>query len=101
VVTIPNQEACTVTGTLEMGSACVDREGSVRFMNKVDFVRYLEPQASISDPNSELYIPARGAAICQSREDYTKSQIALEQLCHLAGSKCIQPVVKSQTSNAP
>ncbi len=87
---IPNTRVCGVAGIFQAGAECVwtlsdDKES----LDAEAFVDFLEPQGPRPDPkNPGLTLPARGAALCTSEEDYTKTKTVLEQLCERAGARC-------------
>lgn len=50
-------------------------------------VEFLEPQPEFTNPEG-VHFPARGAALCQSAEDWTKLKIVIEQACLKLGKGC-------------
>lgn len=56
-------------------------------MNLDEWVAFLEPQLEGKTPEG-VVIPARGAALCMSSEDYQKIKTALEQACYKLGHWC-------------
>lgn len=81
-VKIPNTEVCAVAGILDGGAFCAETlTGKQTDKTRDEFIKWLEPQEA-SDG-----VPARGAALCQSAEDWNKQKTAFEQACVLLGIK--------------
>lgn len=77
---MPNTEVCSVAGLLAAGMDCAETlTHKTRSMNLDETIEFLEPQTGPK---------AKGAALCQSADDWSKQKIALEQACELLGSKC-------------
>jgi len=89
-VNIPDVKVCAVAGIMAAGADCAyTLSDETEEMTLNQFVEFLEPQAEKPDPaDPTKVIPARGPALCQSTEDYTKIKIALEQACKKLGSSC-------------
>jgi len=82
--TIPNTRVCTVAGSISAGMNCAYTLSKKTEEMTVDETFYfLEPRDS----------PARSGAICMSAFDYAKFKNALEQSCHLLGSRCQKEAV--------
>lgn len=82
-VLIPNTQVCAVAGTMAAGSDCAyTLSDDTSSMDLDAWIQFLEPQEATATA------PARGAAICQSAEDWNKLKTATEQLCKKAGRWC-------------
>lgn len=76
-VQVPDTKICGVEGRLSRGARCDYTLHDERTkMTTDEFLDFLEPTDS------------RGAAICQSAEDWNKMKTALEQACFLLKKRC-------------
>jgi hypothetical protein len=89
-VTIPNSKFCTVAGVLSAGANCAESlTEKTSEMTLDQFIDFLEPQSERDDPDHPgQKLPARGGAICQSSDDFTKIKTSLEKACRELGSRC-------------
>lgn len=90
-VTIPNTKVCAVAGRLSAGADCAyTLSPKTEEMNLDEFITFLEPTET------------RGAALCQSAEDWNKLKTALELACKKLGSACkkeAQETIKTVGAN--
>lgn len=102
-VTVRNGNVCSVAGKLAAGSICAkltdDTTGDLSFTETVDF---LEPKparecvavtgfpvcADDQSQGSSVKLPARGAAVVMSSDDFGDVLTELKTLCRGAGDKC-------------
>jgi hypothetical protein len=85
-ITIPNTKACSVAGVMSAGAICattITHETSDMTLD--EFLDFLEPQESTG----------KGAAICQSAEDWNKMKTALETACRMLGKRCSYEMKKA------
>lgn len=76
-VEIPNIRVCAVSGIMAAGADCgYSKNDKTEQMTLPQFIEFLEPSVI---PGKE-----KGAALCQSAEDFTKLKVALEQACSKA-----------------
>lgn len=89
-VTVPNVRICTAAGDLTSGAICAETQtGKTSDMTLDQFIEFLEPQPERPDPDHPgQTLPARGGAICQSTDDFTREKTALEKACRELGSAC-------------
>lgn len=60
-----------------------------RSMSLDEFIKFLEPQFEVKDPKTgKVVSPARGAALCQSADDWNSLKTSLEQACKKMGNLC-------------
>jgi len=99
-IKIPNVKVCAVAGIMAAGADCAyTLSDETEELSLKEFINFLEPQVEKPDPdNPGEMIPARGPALCQSTEDYTKIKIALEQACKKLGSGCSKELRKALKS---
>lgn len=82
-ITIPNTRVCAVSGLMTAGADCAwTLSDETEEMNLDQLIEFLEPRVATET------LPARGAAICQSAEDWNKQKTALEQACKKMGRWC-------------
>ncbi len=85
---VPNTEVCAVAGVLSAGMDCAETlTAKTRSMDLHQAITFLEPQEEITNPDGTV-TPARGAALCQSSEDWGEMKTALEQACKILGPRC-------------
>lgn len=78
-VQLPDTEACAVAGKVINGATCnYTISDKPRKMTFDEFIHWLEPDIQNQ----------RGAAICQSSNDWVKIKVALEQACYLLKRRC-------------
>src|SRR5689334_11961796 len=84
-VEIPNTRVCVVAGKLSAGGDCAyTGSATTEQMSFEEFVDFLEAREERPDPKDPAKrLPAKGAALCQSSEDWTRAKTALEQACKL------------------
>ncbi len=89
-IPIPNARICGVSGVFAAGMDCTKiLTGEISQMNVNETLDWLEPSPQHPDPSDPTkIIPARGAAICQSVDDWNAFKTALEQACTALGDKC-------------
>lgn len=102
--TIPNSIVCTPAGLVTLGGICGETQTSKTWdLTFEEFIYFLEAQAEHPDPNEPTHtVPAKGAAMCQSSEDYQKQKTALETACRLLGPRCsyeIKKQIKTMQAN--
>ena len=93
-VQIPDVKVCAVAGVMAAGADCAyTLSDTVEEMTLEQFLEFLEPQPERPDPSDPTKtLPARGPALCQSTDDYTRVKIALEQACKKLGTSCSKEV---------
>jgi len=85
-VEIPNIRICAVSGIMAAGADCgYTLSDKSEQLTLTEFIEFLEPSAV---PGKE-----KGAALCQSVEDFVKLKIALEQACAKSRA-CTEEVVE-------
>ncbi len=96
-ISIPDSRVCAVSGVFAAGADCATiLSGQVSQMTVSEFLDFLEPLPEHPDPNDPTkMIPARGAAICQSAEDWNLQKTALEQACAKLGTTCDETIKKN------
>ena len=78
-VQVPNTEVCAVAGKVQYGANCVHTlSDETREMQFEEFIKFLEPSNN----------PPKGAALCQSSDDWNKQKTALEEACKILKDKC-------------
>jgi hypothetical protein len=102
-VKIPNLKVCSVAGTMSAGSICADTlRPNTYDMTLEETIEFLEAQPERPDPtNPNNKLPARGAAIFMSADDWNRMKTALDEACRELGSHCtpeIENAVRFQTS---
>lgn len=86
-IRIPETEVCGVAGVLQAGANCaLTLSPKTREMTFEEFVEFLEPQPARTVNGKKL--PERGAAMCQSADDFNKLKTTLEQACEKLGKNC-------------
>lgn len=87
-ITLPDTKVCAVAGRLTAGMDCANtispETSELSFAQAVEF---LEPQPEFTNA-AGVHFPARGAALCQSAEDWTKLKTVIEQACLKLGKSC-------------
>lgn len=84
-VQVANTEVCAVAGVMAAGMDCAETlSQKTRSMDLTETIKFLEPQ--LADPVKKT--PARGAAMCQSADDWNKQKTALESACKILGKSC-------------
>lgn len=89
-IKVKNTELCAVAGRLKAGADCVNTlNDDERSMNLDEFITFLEPQREVKDAKTGKVIKAeRGAALCQSSDDFNATKTSLEQACNLLKNAC-------------
>jgi hypothetical protein len=89
-VTIRDKITCSAAGKLLAGAICSHTLTSETFDLTFDeLVDMLEAQPERPDPkNSGVVLPARGAAIIMSDEDFGEFKTELESACRMLGRRC-------------
>jgi hypothetical protein len=89
-VTVPNTKVCSVAGVISAGGICAETLTSrTSDLTMDEFLDFLEAQPERPDPKDpSKKLPAHGAAVCQSSEDWNKQKTALEQACRELGKRC-------------
>lgn len=92
-IKVPNTEVCAVAGVVAAGADCAETQTKkTRSMNMDMFIEWLEPDEKTQ----------RGAALCQSSDDWNKQKTALETACRKLGVGCtyeMKKVIASVTGN--
>ena len=86
-ITIPNTRVGATSGMMTAGADCAwTLSDETSELNLDEWIAFLEPQEGSGA------VPARGAAICQSAEDWNRQKTALEQACRKLGRWCTMEV---------
>lgn len=101
-IEIKNSEFCAVAGILAAGMDCANSlKPDTRSMDLDETIAWLEPSEAVLDSNGKEVVPARGAAICQSSNDFNENKTTLEIACRMLGKKCsyqLQQIIASMDS---
>ncbi len=89
-VTVSNTRVCSVAGQAQYGAICAETLTSKTYDLTFDqLIDMLEAQPERPDPDHPgQVLPAHGAAIIQSSEDWGKNKTALEEACRELGARC-------------
>lgn len=102
-MTVENTEFCAVAGRMKAGADCANTlNDKTREMTLDQWIDFLEPKQEIKDATGKVTQAERGAAICQSVDDWNKMKTALEKACMLLKGACsyeIQEAIKSINKN--
>lgn len=103
-IPVKETKVCGVAGVLQAGANCAltfskipEKESQMTFE---EFVEFLEPQPERVVNGKKL--PARGAALCQSADDWNAHATALQQACEKLKSACtyeMRKQIESVTTN--
>jgi hypothetical protein len=90
-----------VSGTISAGGNCVRTlSPETRQLSFDEFLDFLEASEEIKNPDGTVLRPAKGAALCQSSDDFNKIKTALEQACYALKKRCtfeMQQVIQSMS----
>lgn len=82
-IVVPNTKVCATAGTMTAGADCAwTLTDATEELDMNQWLEFLEPRQATETS------PARGAAICQSAEDWNRMKTALEQACRKLGRWC-------------
>lgn len=89
-IEIKNTELCSVAGRMKAGADCFNTlNDNERSMTLDEFITFLEPQREVKDAKTgKVLQKERGAALCQSSDDFTATKTVLEQACMLLKKRC-------------
>ncbi|WP_374029783.1 hypothetical protein [Bdellovibrio bacteriovorus] len=95
-VTVPNTRVVAVAGELKAGAIWSETlSPKTGDMTLDEFIDFLEPQEEIRTSTGKVIQPAKGAAFCQSAEDWNKQKTALEKACRKLGKACSYEIKKT------
>lgn len=87
-IQIKNTEICSVAGRVQFGGICAETlTTKTRDITYTQLIDMLEAQAEHTGPNGEK-VPAHGAAIIMTSDDFGTIKTELEQACRLLRGKC-------------
>ncbi|MBK9392051.1 MAG: hypothetical protein IPN68_18380 [Bacteroidetes bacterium] len=100
-IKVPDTEVCAVSGKISAGGNCVRTlSPETRQLGFDEFLDFLEASEEILNPDGSVLRPAKGAALCQSSDDFNKIKTTLEQACYLLKKRCtfeMQQVIRSMS----
>lgn len=89
-IQVKDTEVCAAAGLVSAGASCAHTlSDDHRELSFEQFIDFLEPQPqrpNPSDPKTPL--PARGAALCMSPDDWNSLKTSLEEACKKLGGGC-------------
>lgn len=93
-VTVPNARTYAVAGKLSHGGIWAETQTPLTGDLTMDeFLDFLEAQDARPDPKDPTKVlPAHGAAVCLTSDDFDKLQTALGQACRELGKRCSKEV---------
>lgn len=96
-VEIKDTKDCAVAGDLRAGMICTHTlNDTVERMDLQHSLDWLQPQNQRPDPdNIGQTLPAHGAALCRSANDYLEAKNELEEACRILGKRCTLEMQKT------
>lgn len=91
-VKINDKTVCAASGDVSSGATCTHLISSDHsFLTFDEFLDFLSARPESPDHT----IPAKGAAMCMSANDWGKMKLELETACRLLGKKCSYELSKT------